>query len=185
MPDLIVRSVTIEPLGPLDASTKATVKIVIENIGNQATMENFYVDLFINPRETPPNHGGTSWFDLCRSDYCKSDKGIIWKAPPTVFPNERFTFTSDIDIDPYTVRTSSRWNKYFSTGTVKLWVIVDSYEEKQSPQGIIVERREDNNRWEVPAFNVAPTTCRSQPATLHSQMQNSLHPRHSRKHSIP
>jgi hypothetical protein len=156
MPDLIVRAVTIEPGGLLDSSTQATVKVVIENIGNKASMDRFYIDLFINPRQAPPNHGGTTWTDLCRSDKCRSDEGIVWLAPPTIYPSERFTFTSDIDIDPYAVRASSRWDKYFSAGTVELWVIVDSFEENRSPEGYISERREDNNRYQVPAFTVAP-----------------------------
>ena len=156
MPDLIVRQVTIEPAGPLDSGTQATIRVVIENIGNKATDGGFYVDLFINPRETPPNHAGLTWADLCRTDRCRDDKGIVWLAPPTIYPKEQWVFTSNIDVDEYAVRKSSKWDKYFPVGEVKIWVFVDSYEATRSPQGYIAERREDNNRYEAPLFTVTP-----------------------------
>lgn len=156
MADLIVHDVTIEPSGPLDSGTQVTIKVIIENIGNKATNRGFYIDLFINPRETPPNRGGYTWADFCRSERCVEDEGIVWQAPLTLFPGERFTFTSNIDVDQYALRLSSKWDKYFAAGDVKLWAFVDSYEANRSPQGYIVERREDNNRYEVSLFTVSP-----------------------------
>ena len=156
MPDLIVRSVTVEPAGPLDSGTRATIKVVIENIGNKATDGGFYIDLLINPNQTPPNHSGFTWAQFCRSERCRSDQGIVWRGPLTLYPKEQFTFTSDLDVDEYAVRASSKWTKYFAAGEVKLWAFVDSYEANGSQQGYIAERREDNNRYEVPLFTVAP-----------------------------
>jgi hypothetical protein len=132
------------------------VKIVVENAGNKATSGGFYIDLFINPRQAPPITAGTTWTDLCRTDFCRDDEGVVWLAPPTIFPGESFIFTTDIDVDPYAVRKSSKWDKYFTAGEVKLWVFVDSYEANRSWQGNIVESNDSNNRYEVEAFTVLP-----------------------------
>jgi hypothetical protein len=155
-PDLIVRAVTVEPAQGLTAGTQATVKVTIQNVGNKATAGGFYVDLFINPRETPPNYAGYTWTDLCRTAYCSEDEGIVWLAPPTIYPDESFTFSSNIDLDPYAVRKSSKWDKYFQAGEVKLWVFVDSYEVNRSWRGNVIENNEGNNRYEHGAFTVLP-----------------------------
>ena len=158
MPDLIVKSVTVEPAGDLTGGTRATIKVTIANIGNAATARRFYVDLFINPRQEPPNEGGHTWTQFCRTVECLGDEGIVWKAPPTVLPRgeDEITFTSELNLDEYVVRTSSKWNEYFTPGEVKIWAYVDSYTENGSTQGYIEERREDNNRYELPAFTVLP-----------------------------
>ena len=91
---------------------------------------------------------------MCKTSGCRYDEGIIWLAPATVYPNESFTFSSDIDTDPYALRTSSSWDKYFAEGTVKIWAIVDSYEQNHKADGYIEERHEDNNRYDVSAFTV-------------------------------
>jgi hypothetical protein len=54
------------------------------------------------------------------------------------------------------VRRSSKWDKFFQAGEIKLWVFVDSFEQNRSPQGNIVERNEANNLYEHPVFTVLP-----------------------------
>lgn len=156
VPDLIVREVTIEPAGQLNAGTLATIKVTIQNIGTKATSGGFYIDLFINPSRVPPNYAGTTWTDLCRTDFCRDDEGIVWQAPPTIYPNESFTFSSDLDLDEYAVRRASKWDKFFGAGEVRIWAFVDSYATNRPPQGNIAESNEFNNLFEVPVFTVLP-----------------------------
>ena len=130
--------------------------MVIENIGNGAATGGFYIDLFINPSQDPPNRAGYTWADFCRSAGCLKDEGIVWVAPLTIDRGEQFVFTSNLQSDPYVVRLSSQWVKYFTPGEVKLWAYVDSYAANRSPWGYIEERREDNNRFEKEAFTVLP-----------------------------
>jgi hypothetical protein len=157
-PDLIVDSITVEPSANLDASTKVKVTVVIKNIGNEATMDTFYVDLFVNPRETPPNHGGTSWFQLCRNDGCSGERGVVWVINGSLDEGQSLTLTSELASDPYIYQRSTRWDKRFDAGEVALWAIVDSYQVNQLPSGRIAERNENNNRLAHPKFVVAPAT---------------------------
>jgi predicted outer membrane repeat protein len=156
-PDLIVESVKIDPPGPLNAGTDVLVTVEIKNIGDKPTMGTFYIDLFVNPRETPPNNGGTSWYQLCRNDGCNNERGIQWRVTGTVAENQVISFTSKIGADEFIVQPTTRWDRRFAAGEVQMWVIVDSYEENRSEIGRIAERWERNNRYTVPKFIVAPT----------------------------
>jgi hypothetical protein len=154
LPDLVVRSVTIEPRGQLDTNTEATITVIVENIGDHPTPHGFYVNLYINPRETPPNRAGVIWIDLCHTADCIKDEGIIWVGPATLHQNETYTFTSNLKTDPTVVRLSSKYDGYLPEGEVNMWVYVDAWSKDRSPDGIVEELNEENNMLRVPPFTV-------------------------------
>ncbi len=154
LPDLVVRSVTIEPKGQLDTNTKATITVVVENIGDYPTPHGFYVNLYINPRETPPNRAGVIWIDLCKTADCIKDEGIIWVGPATLFENETRAFTSNLETDPAVVRLSSKYDGYLPEGEVNMWAYVDAWSKDRSRDGIVKELNEENNMLRVPTFTV-------------------------------
>jgi hypothetical protein len=145
-PDLIVRDVRIEPAGEINAGMKVTITVVIENISRLATPARFYIDLFINPKQTPPNKAGVSWIDLCRTEKCNGDQGVVWLSP-TINDGKTFTFTADIDNDAFVVRESSKFGRYLPEGKVEIWVYVDSAGRNRSPFGAIDELVETNNQF--------------------------------------
>jgi hypothetical protein len=155
-PDLIVRDVIVEPAGQLTAGTRAKISVVIQNIGTAASMGRFYVDLFINPSQEPPNRAGITWTQFCRSERCLRDVGIVWLAPATIKPGESFILTSEFEANPYVWRVSTQWDEYFPAGEVKMWAYVDSYETDGAMNGYVDEINEFNNRYEVKPFTVEP-----------------------------
>ncbi len=154
VPDLVVRSVTIEPKGQLDTNTKATIKVVVENVGNYPTPHRFYVNLYINPRETPPNRAGVIWIDLCQTPDCINDQGIIWHGPTTLEKGQTATLTSELGPDSSVITQSSQFGGYFPEGEVNMWVYVDAWSKDLSRDGMIYEGNEHNNMLRVPPFTV-------------------------------
>lgn len=154
LPDLVVRSVTIEPKGQLATNTKATITVVVENIGNYPTPHGFYVNLYINPRETPPNRAGVIWIDLCQTADCIKDEGIIWLGPATMLENGTYAFTSNLETDPTVVRLSSKYDGFLPEGEVNMWAYVDAWSKDRSRDGIVQELNEGNNMLRVPPFTV-------------------------------
>jgi hypothetical protein len=154
VPDLVVRSVTIEPKGELTTNTKATIKVVVENVGNYPTPHRFFVNLYINPRETPPNRAGVIWIDLCHTSDCINDQGMIWSGPPTLGKGQMVTLSSELEANSSIVTESSQFGGFFREGQVDMWVYVDAWNKDRSPNGIILEGNEENNMWRVPTFSV-------------------------------
>ncbi len=101
-PDLVVQSI----------STTTGLQVVIKNQGNAAVTDEFWVDLYINPRAAPaaPNQ---VWWMLC-------DEGLAWGVTQTVAPGESLTLTL-AQADP----TQSRFSGSLPAGTV-LYAQVDS-----------------------------------------------------------
>ena len=145
-PDLQIVSISVKPAGPLDAATHVEFEVAVQNTGNIVADTGFYVDLFVNPKEEPPNLAGTVWTDLCRSEDCRNDDGITWLVPPTIAPGEILTLTSRFDVDPFIVRPSSKWDEYLPAGDVTLWAYVDVWDTARNPWGLIEELTETNNR---------------------------------------
>jgi hypothetical protein len=78
--DLVVNSITTEPGEAINGATPVTLTVVIQNLGDLPAGRNFWVDLYINPKSTPPNYAGTVWSTLCKHADCKGDQGVAWKV---------------------------------------------------------------------------------------------------------
>jgi hypothetical protein len=146
LPDLRVVSINVKPQGPLNSATPAVIEVVIENTGLAPAQRGFWVDLFINPRSTPPNQAGTVWSDLCRSANCTNDLGISWKVTTNLLPTERLTLTSLRMGDPYIWLPGTNWNGTLNAGDVNMWAYVDSWNGRGNTIGWVAEIDETNNQ---------------------------------------
>jgi hypothetical protein len=146
LPDLRVVAINVKPEGPINSATPVVIEVVIENVGLTEARRGFWVDLYINPRSTPPNQAGTVWSDLCRSASCTNDLGISWKVATNLLPTERLTLTSRRMEDPYIWLPSTNWNGTLNAGDVNMWAFVDSWDGADNPIGWVAEIDETNNR---------------------------------------
>ena len=151
LPDLIVRSLTVQP-SSLWAGQPASITLLIENIGTAPANGPFWVDLYINPDPAlmPPKTNQT-W------DRAGSQFGIAWLITPSLSlaPGDQITLTSQDYADDW-----SFWPGYFTrVGDQVLYAQVDSY-NGSSPFAAVEESDESNN-----AFGpvLVPVVC---PVTL-------------------
>ncbi len=145
-PDLRIAAINIKSQGQLNSTTPVVIEVVIENTGLAEAQRGFWVDLFINPRSTPPNQAGTVWSDLCRSTNCVNDLGISWKVTTNLLPTEKLTLTSRRMEDPYIWLPSTNWNGTLNVGDVNMWAYVDSWNGAGNTLGWVKELDETNNQ---------------------------------------
>jgi hypothetical protein len=157
LPDLRVRKVTLQPAGEITAATLVTVAVEIENIGKLSTAERFFVTLYINPKQAPPNRAGISWPELCRNPECTNEQGVVWAAPANITPNGgTYTLITDMNDATIVVKPSSNFTSRLPEGPVDMWVYVDSFSTDRSPNGLIRESEETNNLYRVGTIIVKP-----------------------------
>lgn len=75
-PDLVVSDLIVDNTG---------VQVVVENIGDAATVEQFWVDVYIDPT-TPPTAVNQTWSLL-------GDEGLVWGVTATLNPGQAITLT--------------------------------------------------------------------------------------------
>ena len=132
--DLIVEGVTWIP-SPPTVGQPYHVQVVIRNDGTMTVTNDFWVDLYLNPRATPSVN--QTWDMLSRVDV-----GKAWLVSDDVGPGQTVTLhTSDADDPRY-----SRWPPPdFDTSHNPFYVLVDSWGESY---GLVNEgAAENNNLW--------------------------------------
>jgi hypothetical protein len=159
MPDLEITSITVSPPpGEITTDSRVIVYVTVRNKGNAAVTKAVWVDLYINPIRTPPNQAGTTWRALCRTAGCLQDRGIMFNTPLSMpfDPNTNtFTLSSEMRQENVFIRRElTNWDERLPEGPVEMWAFVDTYSPGLSPQGLVLERNEDNNRYGPFKFTV-------------------------------
>ncbi|KAA3662913.1 MAG: choice-of-anchor D domain-containing protein, partial [Chloroflexi bacterium] len=121
-PDLIVQSVM---------ASSTNVEVVIKNAGSLATVDSFWVDLYINPT-TPPTGANQTW-------ETNGGEGIAWGVETTLDPGESLTLTLS---SPYYHPSASNFSGTIRSGTT-IYAQVDSV--GSATEGIVKEFAETNN----------------------------------------
>ncbi len=123
MPDLVVSSLT---------ATDKGVTVVVKNIGNSPVADGFWVDVYLNPRQSPPrvNQG---WQDI-------ADQGLVWGVTQAIPAGGELTLTLG---DAYYSTKYSGFNGIISPET-PVWAQVDSVNLNTSYGGVL-ESNESNN----------------------------------------
>jgi CSLREA domain-containing protein len=128
-PDLVVESLTVLPSG-----ATGEVQVVIKNIGNAPVMEEFWVDVYINP-QTVPTAVNQTWEML-------GSQGLAWGVLANALPlNPGETLILTIS-SPYFVANASRIIWPLPAGS-QLYAQVDS-NNPGSNTGAILELHEIN-----------------------------------------
>lgn len=163
-PNLRVRSMSVEPAVPSTGSYNV-ITVIVENAGTLATNNLFWVDLYVNPKTTPPNYAGTPWSDLCVNAGCNKEFGVAWKVTSPLAVGETITLTtvlpgqSSLRPDIYIVPQSTRWSGYLPAGNYNVWALVDSWGGANNIYGLISEWNEFDNRAGPLQFYVSATTA--------------------------
>jgi hypothetical protein len=107
-PDLIVEQLT---------ATRNGVEVTIKNQGEASVVDEFWVDVYINP-STPPTSANQVWRDLCT-------QGLVWGVTASALPlNPNATLTLTVD-GPYYMPQDSEVAWPLPAGTV-IYAQVDS-----------------------------------------------------------
>jgi endonuclease/exonuclease/phosphatase family metal-dependent hydrolase len=127
-PDLVVDKVEVSPSG---------IRLTIQNIGDAPVVpgENFWVDIYLNPRVAPTSVNQT-WQDM-------GEYGSAWAVVSSAFPlppGGRLVLEL---FDHYYAPTFSRYPEFIPTGSV-VYAQVDSA-KKASGFGGVLEHHEENN----------------------------------------
>ncbi len=173
-PDLTITNFEISPASPTSADT-VIITVTVQNIGNAATEEGFWVDFYIDPVPVPDETmGERRWHKL--GSNVSPKKGIAWPVSTLLAPNESVVLTSHSA--PGTIAPSETFsadwldNPNFVSGTDDLYAFADSFDSSLVPAGEINERDESNNRDMIGSLGVLVTdpqpgqtspTNRSQP----------------------
>jgi uncharacterized repeat protein (TIGR01451 family) len=105
-PDLVVERII---------ATENDIQVVIKNQGNETVVDNFWVDVYIDP-DPAPTHVNQLWSDLAA-------QGLVWGVSADLAPGEILTLTVDGD---YYNSTYSNVTWPLTTGT-EVYAQVDSY----------------------------------------------------------
>jgi uncharacterized repeat protein (TIGR01451 family) len=115
-PDLVVKHIT---------ATESDVQVVIGNEGNATAMENFWVDVYIDP-DPPPTHVNQTWPDLASA-------GLVWGVTADLAPGETLVLTVDGD---YYSATYSDVTWPLAAGAA-VYAQVDSYNTQNAYGGVL------------------------------------------------
>jgi hypothetical protein len=119
-PDLVVERIV---------ATENNVQVVIKNQGSATVVNNFWVDVYIDP-DPAPTHAGQIWPDV-------ADEGLVWGVTADLAPGETLTLT--VGGDYYSVIYSDvTWP--LAAGT-EVYAHVDSY-HPENAYGNVLEIHE-------------------------------------------
>jgi len=117
----------------INASTNpANVSVVIQNAGNVAITEDFYVILYLDPTKTVQIN--KFWWDV-GCTMC----GAAWQVTTDMQPGQTLTLLPANATPPY----KGYWPTSFSSGQHSLWAQVDAY--GSGTTGVVQETNESDN----------------------------------------
>jgi hypothetical protein len=154
-PDLVIQSLTADSNG---------VRLVVANQGNAPVTDEFWVDVYLDPRSAPTRVNQT-WLDL-------ADQGLVWgvtqSALAKLVPGGSLTLIASASgSDPYHVPGLSVVSWPLRTGTT-LYAQVDSF-NPSSPYGTVIETHEllggAYNNIHGPTASTAGATAKALPFT--------------------
>jgi parallel beta-helix repeat protein len=146
--DLEIAAFTVTPAGPsFTTADQVLVSVTITNRGDAPTQP-FWVDLYINPRQTPALN--QRWDLICGLDPCL---GIAWPVDQSLAPGQSLTLTSAPGGFP---AAYSRWGGWLPAGTTDLYVLVDSW-APGSVSGSSGDRSPANNLAHIGGLSVTGT----------------------------
>jgi hypothetical protein len=117
----------------VNASTNpANVSVVIQNAGNVAITEDFWVILYLDPTKTVQIN--KFWWDV-GCTMC----GAAWQITTDMQPGQTLTLLPANATSPYNVY----WPTSFSSGQHSLWAQVDAY--GSGTTGVVQEANESDN----------------------------------------
>lgn len=143
--DLVVSQVWYTPPDPIQYQP-AVISITLTNTGPDTLFQDFWVDLYINPKDTVGVN--IPWHDVCQW-------GIAWKVYTDLKPGDSVTLNSTVSGDPMNQDNPySHWNGHFPlAGEVQIAILVDSYGDLST--GAVSEVDETNNLYRF-TVTVAP-----------------------------
>jgi hypothetical protein len=142
-PDLTVQFHLIPNQTSFVDGDTVSIEVVVTNNGTQPAGE-FWVDLYINPSETPAVNA--RWNDLCTLDPCY---GLTWAVDQDLAPGESVTLSSDSFSE-----LQSYWLDTLAAGTTDIYVLADSWNPASST-GAVAESNENNNLAALHGLSVA------------------------------
>jgi PKD repeat protein len=139
--DLVVASLQVAPATGLAAMAPAEIAVVVKNESRVAVSE-FWVDLYVDPTRAP--RVNEQWSTLCEPAWPNANcYGGAWHVTQELAAGETMTLTSQSLIGD---AAYSHWTGTFAqAGERRIYVLVDSYSESGSPQGVVSEEDEMNN----------------------------------------
>jgi hypothetical protein len=143
-PDLVVEQITVAPSTDLASTTPIVISVTIRNQGDTATVNDFWVDLYINPSRRPLPHD--LWYRLCPEPTCV---GLAWPVTQRLGPGEQLTISSAAGFE----QRQSRWSGFLPAGEVQIYAQADSWNTAGSA-GNIPEQNELNNVGEFEVLTV-------------------------------
>ncbi|MBN1584393.1 MAG: hypothetical protein JXA89_27045, partial [Anaerolineae bacterium] len=135
-PDLVVQSIVL---------TNSDVEVIIRNNGLAPVVDDFWVDLYVNPRATPSVN--QTWQLLC-------DEGVSWGVTRDIAPGEAVTLTLN---SSYLVAKKTNFDGL--AGGEVIYVLVDSA-NPGIDYGAVQESDETNN---LGGPTIAPASSVSAP----------------------
>jgi hypothetical protein len=136
MPDLVVKSVV---------ATKNNIQVVIENRGNAAVTNGFYVDAYVNPKRAP--QGAHEGWD---SAGVSNGRGLVWAIQIAQTPNPSQGIIAPLS--PGQSITLNYGDGFYRAGYSKItWPIAagtrvyaqaDSYPDTSPHDGLVLETHE-------------------------------------------
>jgi hypothetical protein len=136
-PDLVVERII---------ATGNDVQVVIKNQGNGTAVENFWVDVYIDP-DPVPSHVGQIWPDL-------AEQGLVWGVSADLAPGEVLTLT--VGGDYYSIIYSEVITWPLPAGT-QVYAHVDSYHPDNTYGNVL----ETDEIWGEPYNNIDHVTVPS------------------------
>jgi PKD repeat protein len=139
--DLVVASLQVAPATGLAGMAPAEIAVVVKNESRVAVSE-FWVDLYVDPTRAP--RVNEQWSTLCEPAWPNANcYGGAWHVTQELAAGETMTLTSQSLIGD---AAYSHWTGTFAqAGERRIYVLVDSYSESGSPQGVVSEEDEMNN----------------------------------------
>jgi subtilisin-like proprotein convertase family protein len=139
--DLVVASLQVAPATGLAAMAPAEIAVVVKNESRVAVSE-FWVDLYVDPTRAP--RVNEQWSTLCEPAWPNANcYGGAWHVTQELAAGETMTLTSQSLIGD---AAYSHWTGTFAqAGERRIYVLVDSYSESGSLQGVVSEEDEMNN----------------------------------------
>ncbi|NJK82232.1 MAG: hypothetical protein HC914_21210, partial [Chloroflexaceae bacterium] len=170
-PDLVVSSIRLIPdQRTFTTNDSVQIEVIITNQGELPSRAAFWVDLSINPAETPRQN--LRWEENCGTTACQ---GIAWGITGTLEVSETLVLRSDSDSSGTSngIERATNWNGQFAAGTTDLYVFVDAW-NPEDDNGTIEEgpAGEQNNLLQLSGLTVVEAQIsgveQQQPSLLRS-----------------